>query len=94
MILTEPVFHPVKIKNSGSPDNAAFIPKEAKSKDTDKLAAYYRFTTTHLDLDASTLKEAISKQNYAKDECIVNRTDGFYRDSCSKADKKRPERAS
>ncbi len=39
-----------------------------KNKNTEKLAAYYRFTTTKFDLEASTFKEAISKQSYAKGE--------------------------
>jgi hypothetical protein len=36
----------MKIRVAGDQENIAFIPKKAKSKDTEKLAAYYRFTIT------------------------------------------------
>ena len=79
----------MKITDAGDQDNTAFIPKKAKSKDTEKLAAYYRFTTTELDLDAATFKEAIGKQNYAKDECFINSIYDFYHDNLLKTDRKR-----
>ena len=63
--------------------------QKAKNKDTEKLVAYYRFTTTELDMEATTFKEAISKQNYAKDECFLNTLYDFYRDKLLKADGKR-----
>ena len=36
----------MKIQDSKNPGNTAFIPKKDKNKDTEKLAAFYRFTTT------------------------------------------------
>ena len=36
----------MKIGELTKQGNTAFIPKKAKNKDTEKLAAYYRFTTT------------------------------------------------
>ena len=64
-------------------------PQKAKNKATEKLAAFYRFTTTEIDMDASTFKEALGKQNYAKDECFLNTLYDFYRDNLLKADGKR-----
>ncbi len=79
----------MKIQESSNQENTALIPKKAKSKDTEQLASYFRFTTTLLDLEASTVKEAISKQNYATDECFINSIYDFYHDNLLKADKKR-----
>ena len=42
-----------------------------------------------MDLEASTFKDAISKRNYAKDECFINSIYDFYHDNLLKADKKR-----
>ena len=69
-------------------DGSAFVPKYTKNKDTDKIAAYYRYTTTELDLDANTLKDAISKGNYQKDECFINSLFDFFGDTLMRADKK------
>jgi len=79
----------MNLKDASDQGNTAFIPKKAKSKDTEKLAAFYRFTTTELDLDASTFKEAISKKRYAKDECFINSIYDFYHDNLLRSDKKR-----
>ncbi len=40
-------------------------------------------------MEATTFKQAISKQNYAKDECFLNTLYDFYRDNLLKADGKR-----
>ncbi len=40
-------------------------------------------------MEASICKEAVGKQNYAKDECFINSTYDFYYDSLLKADKQR-----
>jgi hypothetical protein len=40
-------------------------------------------------MEASTFKEALGKQNYAKDECFINSIYDFYHDSVLKTDKKR-----
>ncbi len=72
----------MKIRDSDSTENAVFIPKKAKSQDNEKLAAYYRFTATQLDLEASTFKEAIRNQNYAKDKCFVNSMYDFTTTTC------------
>ena len=50
----------------------SFVPKHTKNKDTEKLAAYYGYTTTELDLDATTFKDAIRKGNYQTDECFIH----------------------
>ena len=68
----------MKINDTISQGNTESIPQKAKIKDTDKLAAYYRFTTTELDMEATTFKEASSKQNYAKDECFLNTLYDFF----------------
>ena len=60
-----------------------------KNKDTEKLAAFYRYTTTELDLEFDTFKEAISKGNYRKDECFINSIYDFYGDNLMRADRKR-----
>ena len=78
----------MKISDTDS-TNTAFEPKKAKNKDTDKMAAFYRFTTTEVDLEASTFKQAISNQKYAKDECFLNSIYDFYRENLLKADGKR-----
>ena len=52
-------------------------------------SSQYRFTTTELDMEASTFKEALGKQNYAKDECFINSIYDFYHDRLWKADRKR-----
>ncbi len=68
----------MKVTPADSQGNTAFEPKTKKNKDTEKLAAYYRYTTTELDLEASTCEQAIAKQNYAKDECFINSIYDFY----------------
>ena len=61
----------MKIGDASNQGNTDFIQKKQKTR-TDKLAAYYRFTTTELDMEATTFKEAISNQkNYVKDECFL-----------------------
>ncbi len=50
-----------KVTDEPSQIHTAFQPKKAKNKNTEKNSAYYRCTTTDLDLEASTFKEAISK---------------------------------
>ena len=66
-----------------------FEPKLKRNRDADKIAAFYRFTSTELDLEASTFKEAIAKSNYAKDECFLNSIYDFYRDNLLRSDKTR-----
>ena len=66
----------------------AFEQKRAKNKDTEKLAAFFRFTTTEIDHESSTFKQAISNQKYAKDECFMNSIYDFYHDNLLKADGK------
>jgi len=66
-----------------------FVPKYSKNKDTEKLAAYYRYTTTELDLDATTFKDAIANGSYQKDECFINSITDFYGDNLMRPDKKR-----
>ncbi len=51
----------MRFKDADSQGNTAFEPIEAKNRDTEKLAAYYRFTTTELDLEASAFRPSASK---------------------------------
>ena len=65
-----------------------FDPKRVRNRDPDKVATFYRYTTTDVDLDAKTFKEAISKGNYTKNECFINSIYETYKDSrLMKADK-------
>ena len=66
-----------------------FVSKRVKNKDTEKLAAYYRYTSTELDLDATTFKDAISKGKYQKDECFINSITDFYGDNLMRPDTKK-----
>ncbi len=47
----------MKIGDASTQGNTDFIPKKDKNKDTEKVAAFYRFTTTHLDMEATTFKK-------------------------------------
>ena len=42
----------------------AFDPKKARNKDTDKVGAYYLYSSTAMDLSKETFKEAIANSNY------------------------------
>ena len=66
-----------------------FDPKRIKNKCGDKIAAYYRYTTTELDLTASTFKDAIAKTHYVRDECFLNSIYDFYKDNLLSATKQR-----
>ena len=66
-----------------------FDPKRIKNKCGDKIAAYYRYTTTELDLTASTFKDAIAKLHYFKNECFLNSIYDFYKDNLLSATKQR-----
>ena len=66
-----------------------FDPKRIKNKSGDKIAAYYRYTTTELDLTASTFKDALAKTHYVKDECFLNSIYDFYKDNLLSATKQR-----
>ena len=77
--------YPMKVKDVDA-RGITFVPKRVKNKDTEKLAAYYRYTTTEMDLDATTLKDAISKGNYQKYECFINHIYDFYGDNLMRAD--------
>ncbi len=78
--------YPMKLRDLTQ--GTTFVPKHAKNKDTEKLAAYYRYTTTELNLEADTFKEAISKGNYQKDECFINNIYDFYGGNIMRADLK------
>jgi hypothetical protein len=79
----------MKLRDSENQDNRAFIPKQRKNKDTEKIAAYYRFTTTELDMEASTFKQAIENKKYVKDECFINSIYDFYHENLLRANKSR-----
>ena len=66
-----------------------FDPQRIKNKSGDKIAAYYRYTTTELDLTANTFKDAIAKTHYVKDECFLNSIYDFYKDNLLSATKQR-----
>jgi len=71
------------LRTSGS----SYAPTSALNRDTEKVSAYYRYTTTDIDLDADTFKEAISKGKYKKDECFINSIYDFYGDNLMRPDK-------
>jgi hypothetical protein len=52
------------------------------------MAAFFRFMTTGLEMEASICKETISKQNYAEDECFLSTLYDFHHDNLLKADGK------
>ena len=66
-----------------------FDPKRIKNKSGDKISAYFRYTTTELDLTASTFKDALAKTHYVKDECFLNSIYDFYKDNLLSATKQR-----
>jgi hypothetical protein len=66
-----------------------FDPKRIKNKSGDKIAAYYRCTTTELDLTANTFKDGIAKTHYVKDECFLKSIYDFYKDNLLSATKQR-----
>ncbi len=70
----------MKIRDTES-RNTAFEPKRAKNKDTEKLTAFYRSTTTATEVEAITFEQALSKHNYAKDECFLDSIYDFYCDN-------------
>ena len=74
---------------SHSQINISFIPKRANNRDGGQIATYYRHSTTELDLEANTFKEAIAKDNYVKDECFINCIYDFYADNLLRTDEKR-----
>jgi len=67
--------------------SSTYEPKRAKNRDTEQVATYYRYTSTDIDLDVDTFKEAISKGNYQKNECFINSLYDFYGDNLMRADK-------
>ncbi len=56
----------MKIAEAANHGNTAFEPKRAQNKDSEKFAAYYRFTTTELDREASIFKEAIIEKTVSR----------------------------
>ena len=75
--------------NAAGSKRLEFDPKRVKNKCGDKVAAYYRYTTTELDLTASTFKDAIAKTHYVKNECFLNSIYDFYKDNLLSATKQR-----
>ena len=61
-----------KVKDASGQGSKTFDPQRVKNKDTDKMAACYRYTTTDIHLSAETLEEAVSKGNYQKYERFTN----------------------
>mgnify|MGYP003347215631 CR=1 FL=1 len=76
------------LKDTGTIDTS-FVPKKAKNKDTSKIGAYYKYTTTPMDLSKSTFEEAIQNHKYVQHECFINTLYDFYHDSLLSADKKK-----
>ena len=66
-----------------------FDPKRIKNKSGNQVAAYYRYSTTELDLTVDTFKEAIAKTHYVKDECFLNSIYDFYKDNLLSTAKQR-----
>ena len=66
-----------------------FDPKRIKNKSGSQVAAYYRYSTTELDLTVDTFKEAIAKTHYVKNECFLNSIYDFYKDNLLSTAKQR-----
>ena len=66
-----------------------FDPKRIKNKGGNQIAAYYRYSTTELDLSVDTFKEAIAKTHYVKDECFLDSIYDFYKDNLLSSNKQR-----
>ena len=79
----------MRLTDVGSSVSVPFIPKKAKNKDTSKVAAYYKYSTTPMDLSKDTFEEAIKNHKYVRHECFINSLYDFYHDSLLSADKKR-----
>ena len=73
----------------GESKRLEFDPKRIKNKSGDRIAAYYRYSTTELDLTANTFKDATAKAHYVKDECFLNSIYDFYKDNLLSASKQR-----
>jgi hypothetical protein len=79
------------LKNLFDPDTKgkAFEPQKTKNRDAEKIAAFYHFTATELDIEASAFKEAIKNQNYVEDQRLLNIIYDFYHGNLLKADGRR-----
>ena len=71
----------------GSPVDIPFVPKKAKNKDTSKVAAYYKYSSTPMYLSKDTFQKAIENFKYVEHECFINSLYDFYHDSLLSADK-------
>ena len=68
------------LKDTGTIDTS-FVPKKAKNKDTSKVAAYYKYSTTPMNLSKDTLAKTIEHHNYVQRECFINTLHDFFHDS-------------
>jgi hypothetical protein len=67
----------------------AFEPKKSRNRDDEKIAAYYQYSSTQLDLSKKTFKEAITLKHYNKNECFINSILDFYSKTLISYDRKR-----
>ena len=66
---------------------SSFDPITNANRDTDKVATYFRYCSTPLNLSASTLKEAIENDKYIKNECFINSLYDFYHEKLLSPDR-------
>ena len=66
-----------------------FEPKRVKNRNTQKIGVYSRYTTTIMDVNKETFRDAISINKYIENECFINSIYDFYHDKLLSPDKKR-----
>ena len=58
-----------------------FDPMEVLNRDSTKIATYNRYTTTEINLNEDSFKEAIKRNHYIEHECFINALYDFYKDN-------------
>ena len=61
--------HKVRPLNINAPK---YDPKTSKKRESSKISTKFNYISTELDLTKDTLKEAIQKKHYIKNECLFN----------------------
>ena len=64
-------------------------PAKTAKRSEGKVMINYGYSSNQIDVSKNTLKEAIEKKNYIKDECWINSIYDFYNDSLLRPDEKR-----
>ena len=66
-----------------------FEPKRVKNRNTQQIGVYSRYTTTIMDVNKETFRDAISINKYIENECFINSIYDFYHDKLLSPDRKR-----